>query len=168
MIRPRRFYYAKSIYHVIARGNNRQKILKYPTDKQSFLNSLTKYKGLFSFRLYAFVIMDNHIHLMIEADEHFNISKVMQRILLSYSAKYRRKYKYVGHVWQGRFVSFNVSGDHYVEECLQYIHRNPVKAGIVDVEADYRWSSARFYVKRKVVSDGLLYDLDLDGSEGHF
>ncbi|MDP2930522.1 MAG: transposase, partial [bacterium] len=85
MVRYKRIYYHNAVYHITFRGNNRQAILKEEQDKISFLETLSKYKERFNFKLYCLVLMDNHVHLVIETNHLFNISKIMQSILLSYS-----------------------------------------------------------------------------------
>jgi len=133
------------VYHVIFRGNNRQNILKLKSDKQDLLNSIQKYQERKEVKIYGFVLMDNHVHIVMEVGEKHNISKVMQAVLLSFSAKYRRKYEYCGHVWQGRFQSKPMMNEEYVLKCLEYIHLNPVRAGLVLSSSDYIYSSAKFY-----------------------
>ena len=145
MARYKRIYYSRAVYHVTARGNNRQKILQSNKDKESFLKTLNKHKDRYNFRLYGFVLMDNHIHLVIETNSYYNIFKVMQSILLSYSIKFRRLYKYIGHVWQGRFKSNPIGNEAYFHGCLEYIHNNPVRAEVVNDPQDYPWSSFCFY-----------------------
>jgi REP element-mobilizing transposase RayT len=145
MSRFKRLYYGNAVYHVIFRGNNRQNILKLRSDKQDLLNSIRKYQERKEIKVYGFVLMDNHAHMVMEVGENYNISKVMQALLLSFSAKYRRKYGYVGHVWQGRFQSKPIIEEEYIRECINYIHLNPVRAGMVLSASDYVYSSARFY-----------------------
>jgi putative transposase len=145
MSRFKRLYYGNAVYHVIFRGNNRQDILKLRSDKLDLLNFIGKYQERKEVKVYGFVLMDNHVHMIMEVGENHNISKVMQALLLSFSAKYRRKYDYVGHVWQGRFQSKPIMKEEYVLECLNYIHLNPVRAGMVLSACDYIYSSARFY-----------------------
>ena len=145
MSRFKRLYYGNAVYHVIFRGNNRQNILKLRSDKLDLLNSIRKCQERKEVKVYGFVLMDNHVHMVMEVGETHNISKVMQSVLLSFSAKYRRKYGYVGHVWQGRFQSKPIMGEEYVLECLNYIHLNPVRAGMVLSSCDYSYSSAKFY-----------------------
>ena len=149
MSRFKRHYYGNAVYHVIFRGNNRQNILKLRSDKQDLLNSIRKYQERKKVKVYGFVLMDNHVHMIMEVGEDHNISKVMQAVLLSFSMKYRRKYGYVGHVWQGRFQSKPIMGGKYVLECLNYMHLNPVRAGMVPSACDYIYSSARFYQNLK-------------------
>lgn len=145
MIRTKRIYYNKAVYHVTFRGNNRQVILKSADDKEVFLGILSKFKEKFGFKLYGFCLMDNHVHLLIESTPIHNISRIMQSILLSYSFRFRTKYKYIGHVWQGRFTSNIIDKEEYLLACLDYIHENPVKAKIAERVDRYPWSSYCFY-----------------------
>ena len=145
MGRIQRVYYSNAIYHISIRGNNRQMILQKEEDKKAFLKTLSKFKDRFKFKLFGFVLMDNHVHLIIEANGLINISKIMQAITLSYSQKFRHKYNYTGYVWQGRFKSNIIESNSYILECLIYIHNNPVRAKIVDDAKDYPWSSHHLY-----------------------
>jgi len=145
MARTKRLYFEKAVYHISIRGNNRQMVLAAREDKQAFLGTLNKYKKRFKFKLYGFVLMDNHVHMILETTSQNNISKVMQAITLSYSQKFRNKYNYTGYVWQGRFKSSIISGEIYIVECINYIHNNPVRANMVNEAKDYLWSSYHRY-----------------------
>jgi REP element-mobilizing transposase RayT len=145
MARRKRLYYDHAVYHTSIRGNNRQAVLKTDKDKLAFLATLSKFKERFDFKLYAFVLMDNHAHLVVETNQIANISKIMQAITLSYSQKFRHKYHYSGYVWQGRFKSNLIEEDRYILKCIEYIHNNPMRAKIVERLKDYPWSSYHFY-----------------------
>jgi REP element-mobilizing transposase RayT len=145
MTRNARVYFQNAVYHVTTKGNNRQNVLKGSRDKETFLNCLGKFKARFGFKLYALVLMDNHLHLLIQADSKINISKIMHAISLSYSVKFRKKYGYSGYVWQGRFKSNVIDDDMYILRCIEYIHNNPVRAGLVSKAEDYPWSSYHIY-----------------------
>lgn len=145
MARPKRIYYENAVYHITGRCNNKQPLLNSNESKIDFLNTVSKYKKRFGFKLYCFAIMDNHIHLIIETNRLFNISKVMQAIMLSFSLKFRMKNEYTGHVWQGRFRSKLIRDEGYILECIEYIHNNPVRASFVEKAKDYLWSSYGFY-----------------------
>jgi REP element-mobilizing transposase RayT len=119
--------------------------LQAEEDKESFLSTLAKFKSRFGFKLYGFVIMDNHAHLVIEALNHITISKIMHAVTLSYSVKFRKKYSYTGYVWQGRFNSNVIENDSYILHCLEYIHNNPIRAKMVKRVQNYPWSSYRYY-----------------------
>jgi REP element-mobilizing transposase RayT len=160
MVRIKRIYYNNAVYHVTFRGNNRQTILKNTEDKEAFLKTLAKYKGRFNFKLYSFVLMDNHAHLVIATNHLHNISQIMQAILLSYSLKFRKKYHYIGHVWQGRFKSNVIEGERYILECIEYIHNNPVRASIVKLAKEYPWSSFYLYngARNNIIKDKIELD----------
>ena len=145
MASVKRLYYQNAVYHVCIRGNNRQYILQEEEDKKIFLKSLEKFRARFGFKVYGFVVMDNHVHLVIQTSSLISISKIMHAITLSYSVKFRKKYGYTGYVWQGRFRSNVIEGEHYILECIDYIHNNPVRAKIVKKITDYPWSSYHFY-----------------------
>ena len=141
----RREYFRNAVYHVSTRGNNKQNILGAVEDKEMFLESLNKFKLRFCFKLFGLVLMDNHAHLIICVVNSINISKIMHAVNLSFSCKFRKKYNYSGHVWQGRFRSNVIDKDRYIFNCLEYVHNNPVRAGIVSNVRDYLWSSYHFY-----------------------
>lgn len=145
MARQKRLYFNNVVYHTSIRGNNKQAILGLDGDKKLFLATLKKFKSRLNFVLYAFVLMNNHAHLIIKADSRNNISKIMQAITLSYSQKFRRKYNYTGYVWQGRFRSNIIDTEDYIIDCINYIHNNPVRANVVKNIEDYLWSSHHFY-----------------------
>ena len=145
MARAGRIYYNNAVYHITIRGNNKQAVLKDEEDKKDFLKSLSRYRERFKFKLFGFVLMDNHAHLIIQTNGSINISRVMQALTLSYSQKFRHKYNYVGYVWQGRFRSNVIESENYILECLNYIHYNPLRAKIVEEIEDYTWSSYHFY-----------------------
>lgn len=166
MVRIKRVYYNNAVYHIVFRGNNRQMILKDAKDKISLLETLAKYKERFGYKLHGFVLMDNHAHLVLGTDHKNNISKIMQSILLSFSLKFRKKYNYTGHVWQGRFKSNIIEGENYILECLEYIHNNPVRADIVPASQGYVWSSYYFYngIINRTVEDIIKLDKYGDAS----
>ncbi len=145
MARAKRLYFNNAVYHVCVRGNNRQYILQEEKDKITFIESLEKFRSRFGYKVYCFVIMDNHVHLVIKVNSLISISKIMHAVTLSYSVKFRKKYGYTGYVWQGRFKSSVIEGERYILECIDYIHANPIRAGIVARIEDYPWSSYRFY-----------------------
>lgn len=156
MARRTRIYYDHAVYHICIRGNNRQAVLKADEDKKSFLETLTKFKERFGFKLFGFVLMDNHAHLVVETNSLVNVSKIMQAITLSYSQKFRHRYNYTGYVWQGRFKSKPIERDSYILECIEYIHNNPVRAKMVEHPRDYRWSSYHRYNSETDPLEGII------------
>jgi len=130
------------IYHVLTRGNNRQVIFKDEEDYQKYLEILQKYKEKYRFRLYHYVLMTNHLHLVIEPTERGGeLSEIMKGINLSYAQYYKNKYTHIGHFWQDRYKSIIIAKDEYLLACGSYVELNPIRANIVKHPRDYRWSS---------------------------
>lgn len=132
-------------YHVVNRGNNRQPVFIDDADFDKYLELLKRYKGRYGFKFYHYVLVNNHIHLLLETSEKGTVSKIMQGITLAHTRYFNRKYGNVGHVWQGRFKSPVIEKDSYLLHCGRYIELNPVRAGLVQDPGEYRWSSYRFY-----------------------
>lgn len=134
-------------YHIIVRGNEKKDIFKNNGDKKMYLDIIARMKKKYNFLIYSYCIMDNHAHLIIN-DNGNDISQIMKSIGVSYAILYNRKYKRVGHLFQGRFKSHLIDSDRYLLEVSKYIHNNPVKAGITADPKDYPWSSYLFIIGR--------------------
>ena len=132
------------LYHVIIRGVNRQDIFLDKQDKGKFKKELKKSKEKFEYLLYAYVLMPNHVHLIIY-DKNNNLSKMMHSILISFSEYINKKYERVGHLFQNRFKSKPIEDEEYLKTAVMYIHYNPEKAGIAR-HNEYEWSSYREYI----------------------
>ncbi len=129
----------------MARGNNKQVIFKDEQDYRIYVNRLKKYHERYKFILYAYVLMSNHIHLLIETGMT-PLSKIMQGIQQSYTAYFHKKYNSVGHLFQGRYIAILCQKDAYILELVRYIHLNPVRAFLVKWPNDYLWSSHQVYI----------------------
>jgi putative transposase len=95
--------------------------------------------------LHSYVMMTNHVHLLLTADDDTGISRLMQSAARRYVAYFNRKYERTGTLWEGRFFSAVVTTDYYLMACHRYIDLNPVRAGLSRGAAGYRWSSHRHY-----------------------
>ncbi|OGX19755.1 MAG: hypothetical protein A3K83_07530 [Omnitrophica WOR_2 bacterium RBG_13_44_8b] len=104
------------------------------------------YSASAGLRIYHWVIMPNHYHLVLELDEPERLSSVMAGIGRSYACYHHRNYMSAGYLWQGRFKSQPIQKDLYLAACGRYVERNPVSAGMRDAAWDYPYSSARYYV----------------------
>ena len=133
------------LYHIITRGNNRQLIFGSDDDYHKFLLQLAHQKARLPFYLYAYCLMPNHIHLLIERRDD-SISRVMQRLLTAYSQYHNRKYRRSGHLLQGRYKAILCQSDQYLAELVRYIHLNPIRAKMVRRPQDFPYSSHRAYV----------------------
>lgn len=145
MARRARAEVAGGLYHVITRGNNRRQIFNSPADYEKFLSLLAVQKSKLSFFLYAYCLMSNHVHLLIERQVDA-IGRIMHRVLTGYSHYYNRRYRRVGHLFQGRHKAILCQSDRYLSELMRYIHLNPVRAGIVEKPDQYKYSGHRAYL----------------------
>lgn len=138
------------VYHLLTRGNNRQDVFKEKEDYEKYLEILQKYKEKYKFKLYHYVLMTNHIHLVIEPTEKGGaLAEIMKGINLSYAQSYKGKYKHIGHFWQDRYKSIIVSKDNYLLACGSYVELNPVRAKMVEDPKEYKWSSYNTYAYGK-------------------
>lgn len=147
MARKPRIHYEGALYHVIGRGNNREYVFEKDEDKKVYLETLLRYKEKYNFKLYAYCIMDNHVHLLIEVDK-IPLSKIMQGIQQVFTMKYNKKYNRTGHVFEQRYKAILLDKDEYLFNLVRYIHQNPMRAGI-DKRLNYEWSSHKIYLKLK-------------------
>jgi len=146
MARPPRLQAPGALHHVIARGNERRDVFHDDADREDYLERIARYRERFGFRLYAYCLMPNHVHLAVEQGAA-SLSAFMQALQSSYTQRFNRRHARVGHLFQGRYKSFLVDCDRYLIALIRYIHQNPVKAGIVRESHVYPWSSDRFFRK---------------------
>ena len=147
MARQHRLQAPNCFYHITSRGDDRKKIFLNETDFRKFLDYLKKAKEKFDFYLYAYCLMGNHYHLLLETSQA-NLSQIMQYLNTSYTIYYNTKHKRHGHLFQGRFKSILIEADSYFAELTRYIHLNPVKARLVDSAEEYPWSSYKIYLSK--------------------
>ncbi|MCX5895503.1 MAG: transposase [Proteobacteria bacterium] len=148
MTRQWRIEYPGALYHVLSRGNEQRSIVLDDEDRRQFLSLVGKMCERFSMEVFAYVLMDNHYHLLLRTQQA-NLSKGMQWLGVTYTRQFNLKYKRSGHLFQGRFKCFLIENDAYLMQLSYYVHRNPVRAGIVKRLADYRWSSYATYAYGK-------------------
>lgn len=142
MARKPRIEFPGALYHVIARGNQRRRTFLAPQDFEDYLSRLWRYHEKFHFILYAYCLMPNHVHLLIETKE-VPLSKIMQAIQFSYTQSFNHRHKKVGHLFQGRYKAVLCEKDEYLLQLIRYIHLNPVRAKIANDPKKYPWSSHR-------------------------
>lgn len=140
------------IYHIILRGINRQSIFEDDEDRQKLIEVLAKSKEISQCRIFAYCLMDNHVHILLQEIEE-SISMMIQRFSSSYVIWYNGKHERCGHLFQERFKSEAVETDSYFLTVLRYIHQNPIKAKIVKDVTDYKWSSYSEYTESRQIID---------------
>ena len=129
--------------HLIQRGNNRQLCFFSNADCTFYLHWLGEHARHHGCRIHAYVLMRNHVHLLLSAAEARSTGDMMKALGQRYVQYVNRKYQRSGTLWEGRFRSCLTQDERYLLACHRYIELNPVRAGIVDHPADYRWSSYR-------------------------
>lgn len=144
MARKPRIHYPGALYHVIVRGNNQETIMYNDMHKNKYLSIVARYKEKLGFMLYAFCILDNHAHLLIEVQD-VPLSQIMQRIQQVYTQWFNHRHDRTGHVFQQRYKAMLCNKESYLLEVIRYIHNNPVRANLDD-GIEYRWSSHVYYV----------------------
>jgi putative transposase len=132
-------------YHVINRGNARQKVFRKQADFESFVQLIHDACDRIDMRVVAYCVMPNHFHLALWPHEDGDLGRWMQWLLTAHVRRYHRHYGTSGHVWQGRFKAFPIQKDEHLLTVLRYIERNPVRANLVASAEEWRWSSARLW-----------------------
>ncbi|MFD2442842.1 transposase [Bacillus sp. CGMCC 1.16607] len=145
------------IYHIMLRGANRQEIFHDENDCIRFLEIIKKYKSKSEISVYAWCLMSNHVHLLLKEGTE-DISVTMKRLGVSYVWYYNWKYNTTGHLFQDRFKSENVETTRYLLTVIRYIHQNPLKARMVNLIDEWRWSSYQSYYDKKTYPWKLLDD----------
>ena len=127
--------------HVVQRGNNREPCFFTEADYPRYLEDLGRSIKRFSCQLHAYVLMTNHVHLLVSTTQDYGISQMMQALGRRYVCYVNRRYKRSGTLWEGRFKAGLIDSENYLLTCMRYIEMNAVRANIVDNPAEYRWSS---------------------------
>lgn len=137
-----------AIYHVTARGNRKEIIFREEQDYRVYLkiveDNLIYYSDL-NYRLLAYCLMSNHVHLIIQTDKE-PLTRLMRRINSMYTKYFNKKYNYVGHLFQGKYFAEIIKNDTHLVTVSRYVHLNPVTAEIVKNPNDYKWSSYNMFI----------------------
>ena len=170
MSRPLRLLIPGGFYHVTCRGNDRRAIFKDDRDRTVFLEKLQGSLATYQVELHAYVLMDNHFHVMV-CTAKGNLSEFMRHFNISYTAAYNRRHRRVGHLYQGRYKAIVIDQDSYLLELSRYVHLNPVRikgfhkrpvGETTRYLERYRWSSLPGYLKATDKQFWVRYDMVLD------
>jgi len=164
MGRQWRIEFEGALYHILSRGNESRDIFYINEDRQLFLDTVAEMSERFDLNIIAYVLMSNHYHLLLRTNLA-NLSKAMQWFGLTYTRRFNNRHLRSGHLFQGRYKSIIVQNDVYLVRLSCYIHRNPLRAGIVDRLADYKWSSYPYYAYKRNPPDWLETDIVLSQFE---
>jgi len=138
--------------HLIQRGNNRQACFYAEDDYRFYMQWLWKYARDAPCAVHAYVLMSNHVHLLLTPRTAAGAGDLMKRLGQRYVQYVNRTYRRSGTLWEGRFRSCLTQEESYVLGCYRYIELNPVRAGMVEHPGDYRWSSYRANAQGEAVS----------------
>jgi len=147
MSRPLRIEYPGAWYHVMNRGRRREDIFLTSHDYEEFIRVLQEASEQWNLRVSAYCLMPNHYHLLVQTPDG-NLSRCMRHINGLYTQRFNRFHGEDGQLFRGRYKAVLVEEDSYLLEVLRYIHRNPLRAGIVDTLDDFTWSSHRAYLSK--------------------
>jgi REP-associated tyrosine transposase len=169
MARPLRIQYEGALYHITCWGNERRDIFKDDDDRREFLSILEKSLAIYSVKLFAYVLMRNHFHLLAETPLG-NLAEFMRHFNITYTGYFNRKHRRVGHLYQGRYKSILVDKEVYLSVLSRYVHLNPVRVRAVAKQpteerrrylSTYSWSSLPGYLDKKKRAAFLDYSMVL-------
>ena len=141
-------------HHVILRGNNRQVIFLAQADRLRMLDLLAHHSAENAVQVHAYVLMDNHLHLLVTPQKDGGLPIMMQGVGRSYVRAFNDAQGRTGTLWEGRYRSSVIQSERYLLACMVYIDLNPVRAGMVAQAVDHPWSSHAHYLGQRV--DGLI------------
>ena len=151
----------------MARGNGRQDIVCDDADRDRLVEYLGRATVRCSWRVYAFAVMSNHLHVVLKTPEP-NLSRGMQNFLSAYANAWSRRHRFNGHVFQGRYRTELVEDESYLWTVTRYVHLNPVRARLVDHPSAWKWSSYPGYVRDRRRLEWVAHDELLASSAGEF
>jgi putative transposase len=155
MPRKPRFYLPDIPAHIVQRGNDRQPAFFAEADYSAYLDWLAEGAQKHGCAIHAYVLMTNHVHILLTPHARDSISRLVQFVGRNYVTYINRAYQRTGTLWEGRHKGSLVGADDYLLACYRYIELNPVRAGMVSTPGDYRWSS--FAANAFGLSDKLVY-----------
>lgn len=161
MSKKKRLWQQGAIYHITTRGNHRNDIFRDEEDFQMYLSILENnliYYSYLNYILVSYCLMDNHVHLMVKTDKE-PLKRFMCRLNSMYTKYFNKKYNYIGHLFQATYFSELIEDDIQMLETSRYIHLNPVKANMVEIPEEYKWSSYNMLIgnaKEKLINSEIL------------
>ncbi len=161
MSRPLRIAYPNAWYHVMNRGRRAENTFLDKLDYEVFVELLQETSEAWNIQIAAYCMMPNHYHMLVHTPEG-NISRAMRHVNGVYTQRINRRHHLEGQLFRGRYKSILVNGDSYLLQLVRYIHRNPLKAGIVKDMNTYPWSSHKAYLSVAKKWDWLHKDFILD------
>ncbi|MGH7874078.1 MAG: transposase [Candidatus Binatia bacterium] len=150
MARPLRIEYQGAHYHVTSRGNERKAIFRGDPDRENFVELIRRAVDQFDLRLHAYVLMDNHYHLLLET-RRAGLNRALRYLNGVYTQAFNRRHHRVGHLFQGRYKAILIEKESYLLDLSRYIHLNPWRVKESNDPVKYPWSSLGSYVGARSV-----------------
>ncbi|MEO8410361.1 MAG: transposase [Propionivibrio sp.] len=150
MARPLRLEFAGALYHVTARGDRQEDVFLCDEDRLDWLEVLAGVCDRFNWKVHAYCQMTNHYHLLLETVDG-NLSQGMRQLIGLYTQRLNRRHRLVGHLFQGRYKAVLVQKDTYLLELTRYVVLNPLRARMISMLEDWRWSSHRCVIGMEAV-----------------
>lgn len=157
-----------SFIHIIVQGINKEYIFKKSSFKDAYLSILKKNISQTDIKVIAYCVMDNHIHLLIYSENINSVSKIMQRTNGSYAKLYNKTKKRVGYVFRNRYYAQMILTEKQLYNCMVYIHKNPLKANMVNEFQEYKYSSYKEYLGKRILISNDSIKLVFGDTKGFF
>lgn len=167
MPRISRDTFSSGFFHIMIQGLNKEYIFKENHDKNKYLYLMKRYYSEYKIKMISYCIMNNHAHFIIYSNDIMEISNYMHKINTIYAMNYNRINKRVGYLFRDRYKSQYIYNKEYLLKCIKYIHMNPVKAGLVDKEQDYIYSSYNDFKHKKGYVDESVIKLVFNNKENY-
>ena len=151
-------------HHIVQRGHNRQVIFAEDRDYNYYLNTLKAFKDECGVKVYAYCLMTNHVHLLLEPESVSGLAALMKRLAGRQTRFFNCLENRRGSLWEGRYKSSVVDTEHYLLRCIRYIEQNPVKARMVENPSMYLWSSYQERYRGECNLLSPLPDINLSGA----
>lgn len=159
MPRVSRKTFKSGFFHVMIQGINKENIFKKRKDKEKYLYLMRKYYPNYRLKIISYCIMDNHVHFILYTEDITQISEYMHKINSIYAMNYNKEIKRVGYVFRDRYKTQYIYDKEYLKKCIKYIHMNPVKAKIVKLENEYKYSSYNDFINKRNFVDNEVIEL---------
>ena len=144
-------------FHVMVQGIKKEKIFYNNKCKEKYIYLMKFFKEKQKIDIISFCVMENHVHIIVYTKDINELTTFMRKLNTTYAINYNKEEKRVGYVFRNRFECKEINNQDYLTKCIKYVHMNPVKAGIVKLEKEYRYSSYNDYInKRGIVTEELI------------
>ncbi len=142
-----------TFFHIMVQGINKEYIFQQKVCKERYKKIVKDNMKIFKIKIIAYCIMNNHAHLLIHSDKMENVIKFMHNVNISYGIFYNKINNRVGYVFRDRYKTQEILHENHLKNCIVYIHKNPIKARMIQNEEEYEYSSYNEYIKNSEIVD---------------